>query len=301
MNSPAEHLPEVTHIDPAALRDYVERTRWFGGKGRAFHIGTVRRVGALPGSDSPTVLVLLVEIVYDDAAGGSEVYQVPLALYVEPEQRLEHAFVGWWEEPADSPLPGWVHAYDALHDRGATAAWLRAFAAAPAVTDTATDTDGTGAPGSLAFRRLEGHDLDVAAVGSLFPGEQSNSSVFFGEDAAMKIFRKLTPGVNPDVEIHEVLTRAGSANVAALYGWLEVAGTDGEPLQLAMLQQFLRTATDGWTLALSSVRDLFGGSVVQGLEHGSCDDVHARDAGGDFAGEAARLGEAVREIGRAHV
>ena len=60
--------------DPAALRDYVERTRWFGGKGRAFHIGTVRRVGALPGSDSPTVLVLLVEIVYDDAAGGREVY-----------------------------------------------------------------------------------------------------------------------------------------------------------------------------------------------------------------------------------
>ena len=107
--------------------------------------------------------------------------------------------------------------------------------------------------GGLRFHRLPGHELDLEAHSTLFSGEQSNSSVAFGEDALMKVFRKVTPGVNPDIEVHEVLTRAGSEHVAALYGWLDV-DDGGRTLQLAMLQQFLRTASDGWDLALASVR-----------------------------------------------
>ena len=112
----------------------------------------------------------------------------------------------------------------------------------------------------------------------------------FGEDALLKIFRKVTPGLNPDISTHEVLTRAGSDKVAALYGWLEVDGKspsaeEGEPLQLAMLQQFLRTASDGWDLALTSVRNLFAEA-----------DLHADEVGGDFAAESARLGEALAEV-----
>ena len=52
-----------------------------------------------------------------------------------------------------------------------------------------------------------------------------------------------------------------------------------------MLQQFLRTASDGWDLALASVRSLFADP-----------EVHAHDSGGDFAGESTRLGEALREV-----
>ena len=59
---------------------------------------------------------------------------------------------------------------------------------------------------------------------------------------------------------------------------------ESDTLHLAMLQQFLRTATDGWDLAQASVRNLF-----------AAEDLAVEDSGGDFAGEAARLGMALAE------
>jgi maltokinase len=159
------------------------------------------------------------------------------------------------------------------------ACWLRSFEAA---------SQGP-VEGPLVFRRMPGHQLDAAAHSTLFSGEQSNSSVAFGEDALMKVFRKVTPGVNPDIEIHQVLTEVGSEHVAALYGWVEVEtpSADEPVMQLAMLQEFLRTATDGWDLALASVRSLLGNP-----------ELHATDSGGDFAPESTRLGEAVAQVHR---
>ena len=259
--------------DRRQLTDFIEGARWFGGKGRGGEVTDVHRVGLVAEKD-PRVVVDLAEVTYPD--GDVEVYQLPLALYTDPEHRLDHAFVGWWEDPE----VGWTHAYDAVHDREAMAAYLRAFAFPP--------------DGPLAFHRLPGEELDPTAQSTPFTGEQSNSSVAFGEQALLKIFRRVTPGTNPDIEIHDVLTRAGSDNVAALYGWLETDGFDTDAsapssttdkVQLGMLQQFLRTASDGWELALTSVRNLFAEA-----------DLYADEVGGDFAGEAQRLGEAVARI-----
>ncbi|MEP9385239.1 maltokinase N-terminal cap-like domain-containing protein [Nocardioides cheoyonin] len=275
----------TTHLDRDLFHDYLLRTRWFGGKGRTFEVTDIIAIGEVPGrvETSPHVVIYLVEVTYAEGAAtiDKELYQVPLSFYEHPEGRLDHAFIGWWEDPAY----GWVHAYDALHDREAMACWLRSFARA---------ADGQIDPESvLAFHRLPGHDLDLEAHSTLFSGEQSNSSVAFGEDSLMKVFRKVTPGVNPDIQIHEVLTNAGSEHVAPLYGWLDVVLPDtsvegGATMQLAMLQAFLRTASDGWDLALASVRTLFAEP-----------EQHATDSGGDFAGESSRLGEALAEVHKA--
>jgi maltokinase len=258
------------------LEQYIGAARWFGGKGRTHSVSDVRRVGTLggpPSAEAPVVGIELVTLEYPgataDEPGDTEVYQVPLAYYLETQERLEHAYVGSWTDEDHGP----VHAYDALHDRTATALWLQAFA------------DGHTGDG-LVFHRVPGHDLDLTTHSTLFTGEQSNSSVAFGEDALMKVFRKVTPGQNPDIEIHEALTRAENPHVAALYGWLEATGHDAdEPLHLAMLQQFLRTASDGWDLALASVRDLFAEA-----------DLHADEVGGDFGAESHRLGVATGEV-----
>ena len=84
-----------------------------------------------------------------------------------------------------------------------------------ATSTTRSTTGRRCAPGSRAFadERTDGpdcastgcpvHELDLEAHSTLFTGEQSNTSVVFGEDAILKVFRKVTPGVNPDIEIHE--------------------------------------------------------------------------------------------------
>lgn len=258
------------------LRDFIAEARWFGGKGREWTLTGVRRVGELP--DPPPglhVTIELAELTYTDGDGevsGTELYQLPLAYYADHQERLEHASVGEWDDEDF----GHAFVYDAVHDREAMGLWLRAFAEV---------TDGRVTRDQLAFHRVEGHELDLSVHSTLFKGEQSNSSVAFGEDSLMKVFRKVTPGVNPDISIHEVLTRAGSDHVAALYGWLDVVDEEADTIiQLAMLQQFLRTASDGWELALSSVRNLFAEA-----------DLHAEEVGGDFAGEASRLGTALAE------
>ena len=248
----------MTHDEPQnsaqhkSLTIFVADARWFGGKGRDFEITAVHEI---PLADDVTTT--LVTVAYAD--GGSDLYQVPISSYDDPQDRIGHALIGEWDDR---------YHYDAVHDREAMQGWLAAFAAA-----TPPAPHGP-------FHRVEERELDVECHSTLYSGEQSNSSVAFGEDSLMKVFRRVTLGVNPDIEIHEALTRAGNTHVAQLYGY--VASDD---LHLAMLQQFLRTASDGWDLALVSARNLF----AEG-------DLHADEVGGDFAGEAHRLGAAVAEV-----
>jgi len=260
------------------LKSYLQHARWFGGKGREFEVVDVRRL-SLPGSaDAETtaplslVTIELVTIRYE--GGDTDVYQVPLSYYLGERPRLKHALVGVWD---DEEL-GHVWAYDALHDHSATPLWLNGFAA--------------GEPlGDVVFHRVGDAELDVHARSTVLTGEQSNSSVMFGEDSMMKLFRRITPGQNPDIEILAALTESGNEHVASLYGWVETpapdssGGTGGEVLQLGILQQFLRTASDGWELALASLRNLYGDETAL-----------PEESGGDFASEAHRLGASVADM-----
>ncbi|MFC3397225.1 maltokinase N-terminal cap-like domain-containing protein [Microbacterium amylolyticum] len=238
---------------PSALEAYLVRTRWFGGKGRPFHVMGVRPLArSLATEDAiwrgrsddetagPDVVVLIVDVAYEDDQGGAESYQVPISTYSVSQPRIDHALVGVFDD---------VWAYDAVHDRDAMALWLKTFCRG--TQEEPFESDG------MRFHRLDvsGVQLDADAPSSPLTVEQSNSSVRFGEQTIMKLFRHVQTGVNPDIEIAAELTRAGSENVADLYGWIE-GEFDGAVVQLGMLQRFLRASTDGFDLALASVRSV---------------------------------------------
>jgi maltokinase len=110
--------------------------------------------------------------------------------------------------------------------------------------------------------------------------EQSNTSLVYDDKLIAKIFRQLQEGRNPDVEVTEALARVGFAHVAKPVAVWQRDGND-----LAFVQQFLAGGTEGWGLALASLRNLYS---VRPNDPG--------DAGGDFAHEAARLGQVTAEM-----
>ena len=245
------------------LADWMPGQRWFGGKGREW--AGVTEEGFFLDQSDPALSVHRVRVSYAD--GASETYLVPLSWRSAPAEELSSAFVG-----AVSGANGENYAYDAMRDRDATVPWLTHLVAASTV-------------GPMHF-----HPAGVAYIPEGVPGdvistEQSNTSLVYGETAILKLFRRLEPGLNPDVEIHDALRQADNQHIAPLLGHIEIDEPGAEPATVAMLQTFVPNASDGWRLATSSVRDLY----AEG-------DLHADEVGGDFAGESERLGEATASV-----
>ena len=127
-------------------------------------------------------------------------------------------------------------------------------------------------------------EIDATLPGRAVGVEQSNTSLVYGDALILKLFRRLQPGANPDIEVTKALADAGSPHVAPPLAWVD--GTvAGELTTLGLLQPFLRGSAEGWATATASVRDLFAEQ-----------DLHADEVGGDFAGEAERLGVATGEV-----
>jgi maltose alpha-D-glucosyltransferase/alpha-amylase len=78
-------------------------------------------------------------------------------------------------------------------------------------------------------------------------GEQSNTSVTFGTAVIVKHFRRLTEGVNPELEITRFLTeQARFTHTPPLAGALEYETDAGGRTAIAVAQQMARGARDGW-------------------------------------------------------
>jgi len=92
---------------------------------------------------------------------------------------------------------------------------------------------------------------------SVSGAEQSNTSIIYGDQFILKLFRKLEPGVNPDLEIGRFLTEHGFRHTPAVFGSLEYRATNGEPYTAGILQQFVPNRGDAWKFTLEELAAFF--------------------------------------------
>jgi maltokinase len=88
----------------------------------------------------------------------------------------------------------------------------------------------------------------------LITAEQSNTSIVFDEELILKVFRRLEPGINPELELLRFLTERGFENIAQLAGWYAYSGRPMDST-LGILQRFIAGGQDGWDLALDRMAD----------------------------------------------
>jgi maltokinase len=247
-----------------ALATWLVKQRWFAGKGRELRDLAVVADAEIVSGD-PELRHLIITVSHGTTV---DYYQVLAGLRRRLPARLRHARIGASGDGRQ--------AYDALHDADLTKSLLDAIAA-----DTSV--------GSLQMHRIPGAGFGTGLDSLVLSGEQSNTSLVYGDESILKVFRRLSPGPNPDLEVSTALARLGSPHVAEPLGWIETR-LEGVSTTLGIMSRFLRLATDGWSLAATSVRDLYA------IEGSSSDSVRADEAGGDFAGEAHRLGVATAQV-----
>lgn len=240
--------------------EWLPQQRWFAGRDRTVQSANPVQVTPLE-ADLDHVIVA---VSYQD--GEVEHYQV---------------FVGWDHQPADEfevvatiGADGDRTGYDALFSEHGARRVLAMIQSGARV-------------GGLRFVPEPGAQLPVDASPWVMEAEQTNTSVVFERAAILKVFRRIVAGVNPDIELSRVLGRARCPHVAPLLGAIEGVDDIGQPISLAMVNDYVENSADGWAMAVASARDLY----AEG-------DLRADEVGGDFAAESYRLGEAVAVVHR---
>ncbi len=247
----------------AALPDWLPRQRWFGAKTRqiqnvnllewvdfpAANSGVVPSPDLSTTSQPPSALCYLA-VHYSQQ--DSDVYQVPLALSngVDAEQiRAAHSagIIATLDTPEGTAI---------LHDATLREDFRQILLTLvgqnaklplspnPAVQPTALPSGVLTAQSSAAFAATVGGLSLPARVGSV---EQSNTSILYGNQLILKLFRRLQTGENPDVETSRFLTEiAHFAHIPPYLGEIAIVRSTGEKTTVAMLQGLVANQGDGW-------------------------------------------------------
>ena len=281
----------------SALPAYLRARRWFRSKARLIKTVSVR--DAIPvtldgdGAAERESRIAILDVGYTE--GESESYVLPLAL--GRGEHVEHiinqtpqaliAYVAPVGAAADEPA--WI-LYDAMYDGRFSTTLLDAIGGRRRFGGKRGEV--TASP-TTAYRKLRGSRRErlEATVGR---AEQSNTSVAFGDRLMLKLFRRLEPGVNPDIEVGGALTSAGFEHTPAVGGWLAYRTKGDEPAALGLLQQYVPNEGDVWEYTLDQIGDFY--------ERAAADDVPPAELSGSTLAEVvAARNETLSPAAREHI
>ncbi len=289
-------------FETVVLPDYLAKQRWFGGKSGRIRSVQVRDWACLP---VPEASLALVQVQYE--YGGADTYFLPLAIATQAGAARIRETAPASVLAAVTTSGGAGILYDATLDEGACRALL----------DIVQDGKEIAAHRGV-FRGVPGSKfLAIRGPGTLEvrpqPGEQSNSSVVYGDRLVLKIFRRYQPGPNPEYEMSKYLTDcAHFGNIAPFAGSLEYHGHREEPGVVGLFQAWVENEGDAWQWTMEEMERYYETCATipfpDNAANGDTDlmslsehepSPFARDHVGIYLESAATLGRRTAEMHRA--
>jgi maltose alpha-D-glucosyltransferase/alpha-amylase len=237
------------------LPRYLQGRRWFGAKARrikSVEVAEAVPVGAAGDGDgtgeASHVTLLHVEFI----EGDPETYVLPLSLSPvgqdeEVPEELQRAAVARLRTPHGDRI-----LFDAVWDRSFSEALLWAIAHRRRF---AGRSGKLVASTTRAFRSLRPPETDGLQPW-VVQGEQSNTSIGYGDRLIFKLFRRADRGENPDLEVGRFLTeRASFPHVPPVAGALEYQRDRGEPMTIGILMGYVPNEGDAWRYTLDTLRN----------------------------------------------
>lgn len=232
---------DLSSLDEDALAAFVAERRWYGSRQQA--VAHARVVTTVPISDDPPLAIALVEVGFH--SGVHEVYQIMLGLR-SPDDSVDTTVWSVGDEDI-------YEAFDDPRDLQVVLAHIRG---------STTFGDESG----VEFRSAVGADRFDPLPGYPRPAgrEQTNTSVVFDDRMILKCYRRLEPGINPELEVLRFLAAHDFAHTPPLLGWF---AHKGPPLDttLGVVQHYLADAHDGWEFVSAALRDGRGDEVLSAL------------------------------------
>ena len=217
------------------LPHYLAGRRWYRAKAQTISALTIQDVIHADG-----FLILLANVQY--AGGGQDLYLIPVTSVTSPT--ADEAA----EEPIttlESPEGERISVYDAVLSPFFRTVLFRALSSS-AIFE--------GRVGSLRSQAMgRSSAIEGTLESKVSKAEQSNTSIIYGHEFILKLFRKIEPGINPDIEIGAFLTAHGFKHTPAVVGTLEYRAHNGETYSAGILQEFVANQGDAWSYTLSSL------------------------------------------------
>ncbi len=276
-----------TLFERDVVRQYLPLQRWYGDKETKLGAATLVSVAPFP----PAAPYSLLTVVETAAAGDipAQRYLLPLA-------------VDWREIHA---LPPQLQTLTMAKVRkGAREGALFEAAGSDAFALDLVEHVRRNASLELPEGRLRfaptvafaGQTASATPTVRLLDTEQSNSSILLEDYLVLKLYRRLAPGMHPEIEMGRFLTEtAGFPNTPPLLGAIELLDAEGTPTALACLHGFVRNQGDGWTFSLSYLERFLDEHVLLPVEElAQRQDIHAV-----YVTQARQLGLRTAELHRA--
>jgi trehalose synthase-fused probable maltokinase len=242
----------------ARLPDLLAAQRWFGGKARRLTAARIVERIPIP-SEHPEAVLVLIDVAYED--GDRETYVLPVASAFREDakkisQEMPRAVIARLAaDETESQEQGLL--YDAMWDPSVMHRMLRAIG---------EGTNFAGEVGTLRASSTTAYEMMVFSPDPptvrMLQGEQSNTSVVFGNKAIMKLYRRVQAGMNPDWEIGRYLTSRGFRHSPPVGGAFEYVNA-GETTTLALLLSFVHNAGDAWAATLKELDNFLTGVQAQ--------------------------------------